>query len=81
MIKLSRWLLVILCLGTWIRSAGSQPERVERGSLVIEGIPEIPQSITSRLNRYQNIRSATLAVSPLNHSDNRVTPSAVQSFG
>jgi dipeptidyl aminopeptidase/acylaminoacyl peptidase len=35
-------------------------ERVERGNLVIEGIPEIPQEVQDQLQRYQNARSANL---------------------
>jgi dipeptidyl aminopeptidase/acylaminoacyl peptidase len=33
-------------------------ERVEKGNLVLEGIPEIPERISSRLRQYQNVRSA-----------------------
>lgn len=36
-------------------------ERVTRGNLVIEGIPEIPQELVERLRRYQHTRSAGLA--------------------
>ena len=35
-------------------------QRVEKGNLVIEGIPEIPDRIRDRLARYQNMRSAGL---------------------
>lgn len=35
-------------------------ERVERGNLVIEGIPEIPQSIIDRMGQYENTRLASL---------------------
>ncbi len=38
---------------------GSQ-RRVERGNLVIEGIPDIPDRIRDRLHPYQNTRSASL---------------------
>lgn len=41
--------------------AEAQPERVERGTLVMEGIPDIPQALTERLRQYQNTRSARLA--------------------
>lgn len=33
-------------------------ERIERGNLVIEGIPEIPQAVSDRLQQYANTRSA-----------------------
>jgi protease II len=36
-------------------------ERVERGSLVLENVPEIPAEITARLEQYQNTRSAGVA--------------------
>lgn len=36
----------------------AQVERVEKGNLVIEGIPAIPAEIVERLNPYQNTRSA-----------------------
>ena len=35
-------------------------ERVERGNLVIEGIPEIPESVAERIQQYENTRSASL---------------------
>ncbi len=34
-------------------------ERIERGNLVIEGIPDIPESVTARLSQYQNARTAS----------------------
>jgi hypothetical protein len=36
-------------------------ERVERGSLVLENVPEIPAEISARLEQYQNTRSAGVA--------------------
>lgn len=42
------------------RSGGTADvERVERGKLVIENIPEIPQSLNDRLQQFQNTRSAS----------------------
>jgi hypothetical protein len=35
-------------------------ERIEKGNLITEGIPEIPEEITRRLQQYQNTRSAAL---------------------
>lgn len=32
-------------------------ERVTRGNLVMEGIPDIPQAVSDRLRQYQNVRS------------------------
>ncbi|MBA7600258.1 Tol-Pal system protein TolB [subsurface metagenome] len=38
----------------------SQTDRIERGNLVIEGIPEIPQRIVERMFQYHNTRSASV---------------------
>ena len=35
-------------------------ERVERGTLVLEGIPEVPAELEARLDQYSNVRSASL---------------------
>lgn len=35
-------------------------ERKESGSLVMEGIPEVPSSIVERMNQYQNVRAASV---------------------
>ncbi|NLF30443.1 MAG: S9 family peptidase [Planctomycetes bacterium] len=35
--------------------------RIEKGNLIIEGIPQIPDRIRQGLARYQNVRSASLA--------------------
>jgi len=37
----------------------SAVERVERGNLVLEGIPEISADVQQRLDRFQNTRSAS----------------------
>ncbi|MFQ5865380.1 MAG: S9 family peptidase [bacterium] len=58
--KLFQLFLVCLFLSApmvWIFAQGN---RVEKGNLVIEGIPEIPQRIVDRLLQYQNTRSASL---------------------
>src|SRR5690606_23581792 len=39
---------------------GTAAERIERGALRIEGIPEIPDKVAERTRQYQNVRSATL---------------------
>ena len=39
--------------------AAQEVERIERGNLVIEGIPDIPESVTARLSQYQNTRTAS----------------------
>jgi dipeptidyl aminopeptidase/acylaminoacyl peptidase len=56
------------CWDAWLLGAvvvagpghAAEVTRVERGSLVLEGIPEIPERITHRLARYRNTRSASL---------------------
>ncbi|MCB1056163.1 MAG: S9 family peptidase [Acidobacteria bacterium] len=37
----------------------AEVERVEKGNLVIEGIPDIPADVEARLQRYENARSAS----------------------
>ena len=64
--KLATPLLSLLLSIGWIlplTSAIAQPmnpERIERGNLVIEGIPEIPPRIEQRLTQYGNVRAASL---------------------
>jgi len=48
-----------LVMGTAL--AAESPTRVERGNLVMEGIPEIPAELTERLNRYQQVRAASFS--------------------
>ncbi|HEX2138458.1 MAG TPA: S9 family peptidase [Woeseiaceae bacterium] len=38
--------------------AQDSPQRIERGNLVIEGIPDIPEAVSERLQQYENTRSA-----------------------
>lgn len=42
-------------------AAAADIERVTRGNLEIEGIPEIPKELVERMRRYQHNRQATLA--------------------
>ncbi len=56
--------LALLALATALAGAPStaaEVERVERGNLVIEGIPEIPDRVAERIRQYENTRSASLA--------------------
>jgi len=41
--------------------AAEAPQRVERGNLLMEGVPEIPAELTERLNRYQQVRAASFS--------------------
>lgn len=50
--------LLLFCAWAW---SGTEVERVEKGNLVIEGIPEIPEELQKRMAMYQNTRSAFLA--------------------
>lgn len=43
-----------------IGSSAAPVQRVERGNLVIEGIPEIPAALAERTGRYQQSRGASL---------------------
>jgi dipeptidyl aminopeptidase/acylaminoacyl peptidase len=54
--------LLTLCLCWVLFASGALAEqgRVEKGNLVIEGIPEIPERILDRLNQYQSTRTASL---------------------
>jgi len=59
--KFSR-LAFLVCLVVLLPAAlHAAPERVERGTLLLENIPEIPADVTERLEQYQNTRSAGLA--------------------
>jgi dipeptidyl aminopeptidase/acylaminoacyl peptidase len=51
---------VILAVALFAPAAGAA-EKVEKGNLVIDGIPEIPERVSQRLNQYRNTRSAGLA--------------------
>ena len=51
------FLLVLLSFNT----GAAEVERVTRGNLAIEGIPEIPQELVQRMRRYQYARSAVFA--------------------
>jgi len=52
-------LLASLAPLTVAPAAAAEVERVERGNLVIEGIPEIPERVVERMSRYQNTRLAS----------------------
>jgi len=54
-------LLISALLAPLVASAAEAPARVERGSLLIEGVPAIPAELNERLNRYQQTRGAALA--------------------
>ena len=52
--------VLTLALVVAINVSYGQVERVEKGNLVIEGVPEIPPQIVERMQQYQNTRSASL---------------------
>ena len=54
-----RWtrLLILLALALPL-AAPAFGERIEKGNLVLEGIPEIPEELVSRYRQYENTRSA-----------------------
>ncbi len=43
-----------------IFASAAAAERIEKGNLVIDGIPEIPEEVSRRIRQYQNTRSASL---------------------
>lgn len=59
---ISLWALIAVIFGGVAATAQERaPEgiaRIERGNLVIEGIPEIPQAVSERLQQYENTRAA-----------------------
>lgn len=61
MLKRSHLGAACILVAALILPTADAAERVERGNLVLEGIPEIPQSFATRLEQYQNTRSAGLA--------------------
>ena len=50
--------LIILLVLVSFNSSAAEVERVTRGNLAIEGIPEIPAELVQRMRRYQFARSA-----------------------
>jgi dipeptidyl aminopeptidase/acylaminoacyl peptidase len=52
--------LLITCIFTSLQSLQAQIERIEKGNLVIEEIPEIPQRIIDRMYQYQSTRFAEI---------------------
>ncbi|NNF15645.1 MAG: S9 family peptidase, partial [Gammaproteobacteria bacterium] len=49
--------LALLVYGHWV-SADVMRSEANNGNLIMEDVPEIPASIVTDLNRYQNVRSA-----------------------
>jgi dipeptidyl aminopeptidase/acylaminoacyl peptidase len=58
---MTRLLTVLAAALLGLPAASAEVERVTRGNLAIEGIPEIPPELIERMRRYQNTRQATLA--------------------
>jgi len=52
---------ILLFTPTLLGATGTEVERIERGNLVIEGIPDIPAEIEAELMRYENTRGAGFA--------------------
>lgn len=52
---------LLVALLTLNISLAQNVNRIEKGNLVIENIPEIPASLAERLDQYQNVRSAPFA--------------------
>lgn len=55
---MKRTALFITLILAFIGVSNAQIERIEKGNLVIEGVPEIPQSVSERYQQYLNTRSA-----------------------
>ncbi len=54
-------LALALTLPAFSLADAPSPDRVEKGNLVMEHIPDIPPALTDRLLQYQNTRGAALA--------------------
>lgn len=53
--------LLFLALAPFCATASEIPEwTANDGQLILEGVPDIPQGLVTRLNQYQNVRSATV---------------------
>ncbi|MEM8963522.1 MAG: S9 family peptidase, partial [Acidobacteriota bacterium] len=51
--------LVLFAISVLSTPMLAEVERIERGNLVIEGVPEIPPELSERLRQYENTRTAT----------------------
>src|SRR5687767_15988605 len=58
--RMTRTLVLALALLSFHAST-AEVERVTRGNLAMEGIPEIPQELIQQLRRYQFARGASFA--------------------
>ena len=54
-------LFVLALAAISLHASAAEVERVTRGNLAIEGIPEIPKELIQRLRRYQHSRGASFA--------------------
>lgn len=53
--------LLFIALAPFCATASEIPEwTANDGQLILEGVPDIPQGLVTRLNQYQNVRSATV---------------------
>lgn len=55
---MKKHLIASLCLSLSLSANAATERTANNGNLVMQDIPEIPQSIVDNLNRYQNVRSA-----------------------
>ncbi len=55
------WMAAVCGVVMGTAFAAEAPKRIERGNLVMEGVPEIPAELTERLNRYQQVRAAAFS--------------------
>lgn len=51
---------LVAALSLSLAAVAAEPTRVERGNLVLDGMPEIPAAFAERLSQYQQTRSASL---------------------
>ncbi len=49
-------LMLLIAISVPVQAAAEKVERIEKGNLVLQGIPEIPERMSNRLRQYQNVR-------------------------
>ncbi len=49
-------LMLLIGISVPVQAVAEKVERIEKGNLVLEGVPEIPVRMSNRLRQYQNVR-------------------------
>ncbi len=59
--RLTRIVISLSLLGSTLTAVETAPERVTKGNLVLENVPEVPAELAERTRQYQNVRAARFA--------------------